>query len=632
MSRKHLFRDLLTVLAVLLPAITASAQQDFDLLRIIPNTAGTLGVLEHCESEHWLTAPDSTLCHSIGAPADITSAVNWKLPAADGLSGEAMITDGAGNLSWAANSPGGCPAGSDTWLQYHDSGSCGASSSYAIAKSGNALLAFVTEGASPVNSISGSSYASSGTPYGFSVFGRASAGTEATPTATLAGHVFFDLSGRGHDGTSFTAQALMRIPAVATWTGASKPTRFDFYTTPIGSTTLTRRWIIDHDGVLLPAADSAYNLGLNIRRILAGYSDTWNTEILQITRASHASHITQKWDGTAYQIEDTSGADMVSFANATGAATFSDDILVNADSAQDIASDTIRVANGFSDTWNTEVLQITRASHASHFAMKWDGTLFQIENTVGTDIFTINNSTSGAIFAGTVRAPQLVVDEAGALWTINSETSGLIETLEFSDPGPNVRVQFGNFFSRYAIRVADDIACATAAGCNLGGPRTRFGTIWGSHLLAGASLSVSGRLELFDNTVAGRAVLRGGDISANVVFLFDDHLVPGAGSVTLGLSSNPYDLLWVDEIDLQTTHSAGAGEGASLIGITKDGVDTLEVDNLAISGDGNFYLRPGTGDPNCTGVDDGWFWVQTTDEELQVCIGGNLRIVALSAP
>ena len=53
---------------------------------------------------------------------------NYTLPTADGNAGEFITTDGAGTLSFAAGGGGGTPAGSDTEIQFNNSGAFGASS------------------------------------------------------------------------------------------------------------------------------------------------------------------------------------------------------------------------------------------------------------------------------------------------------------------------------------------------------------------------------------------------------------------------------------------------------------------------------------------------------------------------
>ena len=50
---------------------------------------------------------DSSNWVAFQAPATVASNVTWTLPSADGTSGQALTTDGAGTLSWAAGSPEG---------------------------------------------------------------------------------------------------------------------------------------------------------------------------------------------------------------------------------------------------------------------------------------------------------------------------------------------------------------------------------------------------------------------------------------------------------------------------------------------------------------------------------------------
>jgi len=61
------------------------------------------------------------------APASVTGAVVWTLPAADGGANQVLKTDGAGNLSWAAGSSIAA-GGSTTQVQYNSGGSLAGSS------------------------------------------------------------------------------------------------------------------------------------------------------------------------------------------------------------------------------------------------------------------------------------------------------------------------------------------------------------------------------------------------------------------------------------------------------------------------------------------------------------------------
>ncbi len=89
-----------------------------------------------------LRLADSNSSHYVGfqSPATVTSNVIWTLPAADALSsGDALVSDGSGNLSFttiAAN-----PSGSNTQVQFNNSGSFGGSSSLTFNDSTDVLTA-----------------------------------------------------------------------------------------------------------------------------------------------------------------------------------------------------------------------------------------------------------------------------------------------------------------------------------------------------------------------------------------------------------------------------------------------------------------------------------------------------------
>lgn len=52
-------------------------------------------------------ATNGTNTVGLRAPDALAADVTWKMPSADGASGEALITDGAGNLGWGAGGGGG---------------------------------------------------------------------------------------------------------------------------------------------------------------------------------------------------------------------------------------------------------------------------------------------------------------------------------------------------------------------------------------------------------------------------------------------------------------------------------------------------------------------------------------------
>lgn len=52
-------------------------------------------------------ATNGTNTVGLRAPDALAADVTWKMPDADGTNGQALITDGAGNLSWGAGGGGG---------------------------------------------------------------------------------------------------------------------------------------------------------------------------------------------------------------------------------------------------------------------------------------------------------------------------------------------------------------------------------------------------------------------------------------------------------------------------------------------------------------------------------------------
>jgi hypothetical protein len=67
---------------------------------------------------------------TISASASTTASFSLTLPVDDGLSGQALITDGSGLLSWSTST--GVPGGIDTQIQYNNAGSFGGSSAMTI--------------------------------------------------------------------------------------------------------------------------------------------------------------------------------------------------------------------------------------------------------------------------------------------------------------------------------------------------------------------------------------------------------------------------------------------------------------------------------------------------------------------
>ena len=103
------------------------------------------------------------------------------------------------------------------------------------------------------------------------------------------------------------------------------------------------------------------------------------------------------------------------------------DVTFLADGATNFGVTGIRAGTIFADDVNTETLKVTRPSHASHITQRWDGTTFQIENTGGTDMFTLNNGTSGAVFAGSVKSETFLIEEGAGFWEMSLDVSSNLE-------------------------------------------------------------------------------------------------------------------------------------------------------------------------------------------------------------
>ena len=67
---------------------------------------------------------------SFKAPDTIAANVTWTLPSADGTSAQVLSTNGSGTLSWATAGGSTSPAGSNTQVQFNNSGAFGASANF----------------------------------------------------------------------------------------------------------------------------------------------------------------------------------------------------------------------------------------------------------------------------------------------------------------------------------------------------------------------------------------------------------------------------------------------------------------------------------------------------------------------
>ncbi|HEX9761371.1 MAG TPA: hypothetical protein VGA40_10640, partial [Candidatus Acidoferrales bacterium] len=74
-------------------------------------------------------------------------------------------------------------------------------------------------------------------------------GSNASPSAMSNGDFIFQFSGGGHDGSSFDDfAARFNFLADGNWSTSSHPTRIEFSTTPVGSTSPSIRMVFPSDG------------------------------------------------------------------------------------------------------------------------------------------------------------------------------------------------------------------------------------------------------------------------------------------------------------------------------------------------------------------------------------------------
>ena len=108
---------------------------------LMPLTGGTFTGNVSLSSQIGLqfkeSTPNGNNFVAFKSPTTIASNVTWTLPAADGLAGQALVTDASGNLSWAA-AGGASGAGTNLWALEHDNTISG---SYTIGAGKNVVSA-----------------------------------------------------------------------------------------------------------------------------------------------------------------------------------------------------------------------------------------------------------------------------------------------------------------------------------------------------------------------------------------------------------------------------------------------------------------------------------------------------------
>ena len=200
-------------------------------------------------------------------------------------------------------------------------------------------------------------------------------------------------------------------------------------------------------------------------RFLVGDSNNWGTSF------------TPAGDGWWTNL-DTTQTLMVD-----GNATFGGDIRFASDGTSDVGTTSVRAGDGYSDTWNSEVVRITNTGHTSHYALTWDSVYFNVARTDGVVSFRLTNADHKALFKGAVAAEadlHLLTDDGLDQWIWTTNVSDHLELKEVGWAG--VVLTFDAFANKLnigssyllvtqAISVAaKDIDCQGAAGCNLGGP------------------------------------------------------------------------------------------------------------------------------------------------------------------
>ena len=478
----------LLLLVYLSAAPALFAQPDFSALDINPKWNGASydpGVLRFCDAASW---PASTDCVGVSAAAN-SAAYTVRVPTTVGAAGEALVTDGndSAQLSWAANSPGGCPAGAEDSIQLNRSSACAADD---LTWSGSGLSlnpAGVEATLLQMGSVSSAQlgildFRTSGFP-GFDTRLSASGGetTDGLGTLTLIADSFtfagnvdlkFLSSGVNDFGTSFTPAGKMFATFVQSGgLDREKAANVFFNARTSGFPGFDVRWSFGGgsttDGlgdITLSAENFFFSTDVDFR-FLVGDSNNWGTSF------------TPAGDGWWTNL-DTTQTLMVD-----GNATFGGDIRFASDGTSDVGTTSVRAGDGYSDTWNSEVVRITNTGHTSHYALTWDSVYFNVARTDGVVSFRLTNADHKALFKGAVAAEadlHLLTDDGLDQWIWTTNVSDHLELKEVG--GAGVVLTFDAFANKLnigssyllvtqAISVAaKDIDCQGAAGCNLGGP------------------------------------------------------------------------------------------------------------------------------------------------------------------
>lgn len=208
-------------------------------------------------------------------------------PDTDGSSGQALVTDGSGVLSWASAT---MPAGTANYTLRYDDGTSAWVASGALQNDGS-VVSIYNVGVRQYRFGTGGNWAS-----------FHAGGTSGSPSATAASDMMGVMSGRGyHSGGAYSAtgNALVGFYAAENFTPTAHGAYITFSTTPTGSTTAAERARFTDDGNLLVGTTDNDGTPATGRLVVQGSTNTGATNIFVGRDSSGANVFTLDTDGNA---------------------------------------------------------------------------------------------------------------------------------------------------------------------------------------------------------------------------------------------------------------------------------------------------------------------------------------------
>lgn len=650
-----MFNRLTRLLLLLLLPFAVYSQEIHKTISIEPDNDGTIGELRLEESDGYTAGTSS---HYFFQRASAAMSASWGVTwpaAAPGSAG--CMRMGAGGLITidpACSGTGGTVAGADRDMQINDSSTFGVvtlpSRIYAPDQAFTDLVILTESGANSSADLTLQTYAV-GTPIGGRFRTYTSRGTAAAPVALQTDDPIGRWVVLGYDGSAFQDRGMFRFRAAENWSGSAQGTYLEFWTTAIGATSRTERWNMLNTGAWAPATDGGVDVGTSTLWVGTGYFDTVASGELQVWNSAHSAHRSIAYndgDGTI-ELWDTSNNPVLEVSNA-GVITAYGAILADTDGTNDIGSNTVRFRDIYADDLDANVLRMANGGHNLFYTWTHSGTDLDLDDTSGVELISFSSGVEPKIRLNADMAPG-----TGGFTDLGSETFYFGEVWGTDLYARlNLRVRNGSGDVRFSASGASDdglvniynssddvviaLQAAGAGGQNNSGEVFLSDSSNRTKWLAGINSSGQGYLTLRESGAGTGDVILTADGSApdlRIAFQSGGDLFPsGDGINDNGLPNNPWQVTRTETLDLgDNTQSAGSGEGAQLIGISKDGADTVEVDNWSCSDDGNCYQREVTSSISCTGVDNAWFAVRTdsSNEKLVVCIGGSAYHVVLSS-